>query len=85
MIIYLFIYYIYDVSFNSKVHFVIYLFISKVHFYIFLYTVMLGKGPPNVWLYDRYANVLSYHVYGMYSHGSWKAYSMDASHLVLPQ
>ena len=45
---------------------------------------MPGKGPPNVWSYDKYAiNVLSYHIYGMYSHGSWKAYFAHASHLVL--
>ena len=47
---------------------------------------MLGKGPPNVWPYERYAtNVLSYHIYDMYSHGSWKAYSVHASRLVLPR
>ena len=47
---------------------------------------MLSKGPQNVWSYNRYAtNVLSYHIYGMYSHASWKAYSMHASHLVLPR
>ena len=47
---------------------------------------MLGKGLPNVWQYERYAtNVLSYHIFDMYSHGFWKAYSTHASHLVLPR
>ena len=33
--------------------------------------IMLGKGQPNVWAYNRYVtNALSYHIYGNYSRGS---------------
>ena len=38
-------------------------------------SMMLDKGRPSVWAYDRYAiNALSYHIYDKYSHGSWKVY-----------
>ena len=44
--------------------------------------IMLGKGRPNVWVYNRYAtNILSYHIYDNYSHGSWKVYRICTFHL----
>ena len=44
---------------------------------------MLGKGRPNVWVYDRYAsNAPSYHIYNNYSHGSWKVFLVYTSHFL---
>ena len=52
-----------------------------------LLLLMLGKGRPNVWAYNRYAtNAPSYHIYNNYFHGSQGVYLVNTSHfLVLPQ
>ena len=44
-------------------------------------SMMLDKGRPSVWAYDRYVtNALSYHIYDNYSHGSWNVYPICISH-----
>ena len=45
---------------------------------------MLGRGWPNIWVYDRYAtNALSYHIYENYSHRPWNVYFVYTFHFLI--